>query len=169
MKTREMIWTGVATLAIACGACTTVTTGTGGGVLVGSGTPDQPVMFSWNSTDDGISGSMTASISGASFQGRFFQITQRTRSELLLPLWTRWHPGWYDWPYWGGAMSMPYHATQFITRYSGKVVATLESADKQYLRCRFHLVDPVRGMAGGGEGECQLSDGRSVKANFSGQ
>jgi hypothetical protein len=123
-------------------------------------------VFSWISTDGGISGSMSASVATENYEGRFFQITQQTRSEVLLPLWTRWHRGWYDWPYWGGIHSMPYRATEFVTQYSGKVVASLESADKHYMRCRFHLVDPARGMSGGGEGECQLSDGRTVSASF---
>lgn len=144
---------------LALTACTT--TGMGGGQIATAGGPELPVAFSWKSADGGISGSMTASLPGAQFQGRFFQITQHTRSEVLTPLWTHWRHGWYDWPYWGS-----YPTTQFITHYSGKVVATLESNDQQRMRCRFHMVDPSQGMSGGGEGECQLSDGRAIKASF---
>ena len=146
-------------------ACTTM--GEGRGDIPGA--PSGAVTFQWTSTDGGMSGSMTASLPGAVFQGRFFQITQQTRSEVLTPLWTHWRPGWYDWPYWMGPWPPVNEATRFITHYSGKVVATLESPDKQRMRCRFHLVSPAGGMAAGGEGECQLSDGRHLSATFAKQ
>lgn len=165
MKTARLFTTPL--LLVALAACTTM--GTGGGQMSGAGAQDEPVAFSWKSTDGGMSGTMTASLPGAIFQGRFFQITRQTRAEMLSPLWTHWHSGWYDWPYWGGPMSPPYPTTQFITYYSGKVVATLESEGDQRMRCRFHLVEPVRGMSGGGEGECQLSGGRLVRAVFPGK
>lgn len=152
---------------ITLAACTT--TGTGGGQLSGTGAQDEPVTFNWTSTDGGMSGSMVATLPGVTFQGRFFQITQQTRAEVLNPLWMHWHNGWNDWPYWGRPLASPYPTTQFITHYSGKVVATLESQGKQYMRCRFHLVDPTRGMSGGGEGECQLAEGRLVRAVFPGK
>lgn len=155
----------MATLALA--GCTS--TGLGGGQLLAPGAPEEAVSFSWTSTDGGISGSMTAALPSSSYQGRFFQITQQTRGEVLMPLWTHWHRGWYDWPYWSGPVSTPYPTTQFITHYSGKVVATLESPSNQRMRCRFHLVAPASGMSGGGEGQCQLSDGREVRAVFPGR
>ena len=151
-------------LMLAVSGCTTL--GTGSGQLAGAGAPEEPVTFNWKSTDGGMSGTMSASLPDATYQGRFFQITQQTRIEVLTPLWTHWHPGWSDWPYWGGSVLPPYPAMQFITHYSGKVVATLESQGSQRMRCRFHLVAPQRGMAGGGEGQCQLSDGRAVRAVF---
>lgn len=147
-------------------ACTTM--GTGSGEFAGAGTQEPLVAFNWTSTDGGISGTMTASLPEATFAGRFFQITQQTRGEVLTPLWTHWRQGWYDWPYWSGPMSPAYPTTQFITYYSGKVVATLESSGTQRMRCRFHLVDPAGGMGGGGEGQCQLSDARVVQAVFPG-
>lgn len=151
---------------LALTACTT--TGIGGGQLSGAGMPEQPVTFTWTSTDGGISGTMTAALPDQTYQGRFFQITQHTRSEVLTPLWMHWDHGWYDWPYWNRPFPPPpYATTRFITHYSGKVVATLEAAGAQRMRCRFHLVEPVRGMSGGGEGECQLSDARVVRAVFS--
>lgn len=155
------------TLTLTLTACTT--TGTGGGQVAATGGQEQPVGFIWTSTDGGISGSMTAAMPGQSFQGRFFQITQQTRSEVLTPLWVHWRHGWHDWPYWGHPFVAPYPTTRFITHYSGKVVATLESTNNQRMRCRFHMVDPVRGMSGGGDGQCQLSDGRTIRASFSAQ
>lgn len=163
----KKVFIAFSTLVFILGGCTTTVTGTGGGQIVKGEAEGQPVNFYWTSTDDGNSGVMRASISDENYEGRFFQITQKTRGEVLLPLWGRWRNGWYDWPYWGGPL--PNHATQFITRYSGKVVATLESPSKNFMRCRFHLVEPERGMMGGGEGECQLSGGRTIHANFSGK
>ncbi len=154
----------LALLGLGLAACTT--TGTGGGQVAGPGGQSAPVAFSWISQDGGMSGSMTATLAGTSYQGRFFQITQQTRAEVLMPLWSHWRRGWYDWPYWGDPMTSVYPATQFITRYSGKVVATLAAGADQNMRCRFHLVAPARGMSGGGEGECQMSDGRTVRADF---
>ena len=167
MKTTRLCAT-LVPLVLALTGCTT--TGIGGGQLSGQGVQENPVAFSWTSTDGGISGTMTAALpDGAIFQGRFFQITQQTRAEVLNPLWMHWHNGWNDWPYWDGPYAQPFPTTQFITYYSGKVVATLESPDQQYMRCRFHLVGPTQGMSGGGEGECQLSQGRVVRAVFPGK
>lgn len=143
--------------------CTT--TGTGGGEIAATDGSQIPVSFSWKSTDGGITGTMNASLPTATFQGNFFQITRETRFDMLMPLWRDWRPGWHDWTYWG-YRSLPYHSTHFYTYYSGKVLATLESENKTKMRCRFHLVDPSRGMRGGGEGECQLSDGKVIQANF---
>ncbi|MCF8155869.1 MAG: hypothetical protein K9K35_07680 [Rhodoferax sp.] len=142
-------------------------TGTGEGQMSRQGASDQPVEFVWKSTDAGITGTMTASLPGDVFEGRFFQITSLTKGELLDPLWVHWRRGWHDWPYWGSSWSPPYPTTQFITHYSGKVVATLTSQTGQRMRCRFHLSSPAMGMRGGGEGQCQLSDDRLVRAVFS--
>jgi hypothetical protein len=160
----------VLTLAVLA-ACTT--TGMGGGQLTGAGADEQAVVFTWRSTDGAMSGTMNAQLPNETYTGRFFQITRQTRSEVLAPLWTHWSLGWYDWPYWGGVAQgpypYPYPTVQFITHYSGKVVATLESPGNQRMRCRFHLAEPARGMLGGGEGECQLSGGRVVRALFGAQ
>lgn len=147
-------------------ACTS--TGGGGGQLSGAGGADQPVAFSWISTDGGISGTLRAELPGQVFEGPFFQITEQTRSEVLTPLWRQWRPGWPDWPARGGFLLPIYPTTEFVTYYSGQVVATLASPGQQRMRCRFQLMAPATGMSGGGEGECQLGDGRLVRAWFAG-
>lgn len=152
---------------VALSACTS--TGSGVGQTTKEGVSDQTVEFSWKSTDGGISGSISASLPATNFEGRFFQITSQTRSEALDPLWRHWRRGWHDWPYWGSTWPYPYPTTQFITHYSGKVVASLASESGQNMRCRFHLSEPVMGMRGGGQGECQISDGRVVRATFAGK
>ncbi len=153
----------VVPIALGLIACTTLGTGTG----TGTGEVDgAPVSFQWRSTDGGMSGTLTATLPELAFQGPFFQITRQTRVESLTPLWTHWRHGWGDWPYAGETYIPMVPGPQFITYYSGKVLATLEAPGNQRMRCRFHLVTPSRGMGGGGEGECQLTGGRGVRAVF---
>lgn len=157
----------LASLAV-LGGCTTM--GTGQGDISRDHQPGEPVHFTWKSTNGGQHGTMTATLQNAVYQGQFFQITSQTRREMLAPLWVGWDDGWGDWPYWGGpygAWSGSYDATQFVTYYSGKVLANLTSPGGGRMRCRFLLFSPVSGMAGGGQGECQLRDGRTVNATFS--
>ena len=53
----------------------------------------------------------------------------------------------------------------FLTEYTGKVVANL-AGPRGHMRCRFNLIRPSAGMAGGGEGRCQLPDGTIINAEF---
>lgn len=158
----------LASLAVLDG-CTTM--GTGQGDVSRNHQPGASVHFTWKSTDAGQQGTMTATLQHAIYQGRFFQITRQTQREMLTPLWSGWNDGWDDWPYWGGPLAdgaSPggYDTTQFVTYYSGKVVANLAGPNGRRMRCRFLLYSPSAGMAGGGEGECQLSDGRTINATF---
>ncbi len=144
-------------LALAAG-CTTMGTGFGSTASGAS-----PVNFSWKSSDS-VSGSMRATLSsGKSFSGQFFQITSSTTSDNLGPLWTGWggeRGNWGgDWGYWDAA-------PEFITHYSGRVVANLASPDGTHMRCNFQLVYPSDGMAGGGRGQCQLPKGKTIDATF---
>ena len=117
--------------------------------------------FQWTETDD-HTGTMNATFaSGETYSGRFFQITHDTRVDSLAPLWAGWRPGFGGWRYWG-----PGGQDEFVTEYSGRVVANLEGADGKHMRCRFDLVRPLDGMAGGGQGSCQLPSGQSVDATF---
>jgi hypothetical protein len=137
----------------ALGACTTMGTGSG------SETPDNsPVSFDWKSKDGGTTGTMSATLAdGRSFAGPYLQVTSEARSEDFDPMWRGWRRGWSDWDF-------PYDG--FTTYYSGKAMANLQSADGERMRCRFHLNDPMEGMSGGGQGKCQLANGRSVDAVF---
>ena len=150
-------WLTLAAVSAAMLACTTV--GVGSGALSSDNTP---VSFNWSSTDGGNTGSMSATLgNGAAFSGPFLQMTGTVRTEALDPLWRGWRRGWGDWGFWGG-----YPVTAFSTVYSGKVIANLQGPGEQRLRCRFHLNEPASGMSGGGQGECQFNDGRSVQAVF---
>jgi hypothetical protein len=53
-----------------------------------------------------------------------------------------------------------------VTHYSGKVVANLAASDGKHMRCTFRLVHPDGGMSGGGTGQCQMPDGKTIDANF---
>ncbi len=145
-------------LALGAG-CTTMGTGSGS---TASGA--DPVSFNWQSSDS-VSGTMSATLAdGKTYNGQFFQITKDTTVDSVGPLWAGWHSRWGGfggWDEWGAVPD-----TGFITHYSGKVIANLGAASGVHLRCRFQLVHPSEGMAGGGRGQCQLPDGNSIDATF---
>jgi hypothetical protein len=144
----------VATLMSA--AC--ATTGTGVGQTVGGG---PGVRFDWTA-QDAVKGQMTATFAdGKSYTGQLFQITSDTRVDEMGPLWTGWH-GWrrgFGFDYWNAG-------PEFVKHYSGRVVANLSNPNGDHMRCNFRLVRPGEGMAGGGAGKCQLSDGQTIDATF---
>lgn len=143
--------------------CMTPTQGMGGGELDQKGQPDEPVMFSWRSQDGGISGTLVATLPNATYTGPFVQITSQTQRTVVAPIWLGWQDSWVDWPL--GALDGPGDDwTRFTRVYSGKVVANLQNAGGKRMRCRFQMNSPVLGMAGGGQGQCQLSGGRVVAA-----
>jgi hypothetical protein len=145
-------------VALAAG-CTTMGTGFGS-----TATGTNPVNFSWKSTD-GVSGSMSASLSdGKTYTGQFFQITSDTTVDNLGPLWTGW--GYGGRGRWGGDWGFWDAGPEFVTHYSGRVVANLATPDGQHMRCKFQLVHPQDGMAGGGTGQCQLPQGNTIDATF---
>ena len=146
-------------LAIVATGCTTM--GTGSGSTPSGG---HPTVFNWESSD-GISGTMTATMSGGqTYSGQYFQITKDTTVDSIGPLW---YSGWgagigrSGWDYWGA-----YPSPDFITHYSGRVVAHLAAANGTHMRCQFRLTHPANGMNDGGIGQCQLPDGTTIDANF---
>jgi hypothetical protein len=145
-------------------ACTTV--GSGSGSVSPGGAP---VTFAWKSTDGGSCGTMSATLAGQqTFSGRYLQITKQVRTEDFDPMWAGWQRGWNDWGGawndWNGWGGLPLDA--FATQYTNRVMANLQAADGQRMRCTFHLNTPIDGMTGGGQGQCQLDNGRSVDAMF---
>lgn len=137
---------------IALSACTTMGVGDGSEAPGGA-----PVSFSWKSKDGGTTGTMSATLAGGrTFSGPYLQVTSEARSDDFDPMWSGWRHGWSDWD------TFP----AFTTVYSGRVMANMQSGDGQRMRCRFYLNDPVQGMEGGGQGQCQLADGHSVDAVF---
>lgn len=146
--------------ALTLSACETTSGGTGSGNVRGS---RKPVAFTWQSSDN-VSGDITATFgTGRVFKGQYFQITRETRVDRLDPLWYGWDGRRRStWRYWDAQSG-----TQFEKEYSGRVVANLHSEDGEHMRCRFSLISPQRGMAGGGEGRCQLSESdKEISAEF---
>src|SRR4051812_37521220 len=151
--------------ALACAAAFSLaacqTAGTGSGNVNGS---RKPVAFTWESTDS-VSGNITATFgTGRVFRGTYFQITTDTRVDRLQPLWDGWGRPFRRnaWRYWG-----PDTGPEFVKNYSGRVLANLHTDDGEHMRCRFTLISPSRGMAGGGEGRCEMSESnREISAEF---
>jgi len=160
MNTR-LLGTLACAAALSVAACQTAGTGTGSGNVRGTG---KPVAFTWESTD-GDSGTITATFgSGRVFRGNYFQITSDTRPERLEPLWEGWDPPRRRkaWRYWSTDSRR-----DFVKAYGGRVLANLHDERGEHMRCRFDLISPARGMAGGGEGRCELSDSRrEINAEF---
>ncbi len=131
------------------------------------------VLFKWKSSGN-VAGFMTASLrNGTTYSGQYFQITSDTSLNGLGPLWVGWGPesgmedwgdddwgddGWNDWD----------PGPEFVTDYSGRVVANLATADGAHMRCRFRLIHPADGMGGGGRGVCELPDGMRIHVQFPG-
>ena len=151
------LWTaGFVLGAVMAAGCTT--TGTGDGSALSGA---DRMTFSWKSSDT-VSCSITATAAdGATYTGQFFEVTSDTQVQNLAPLWVGWGPGWrsagwYDWD----------EGPEFVTHYSGRVVANLSAAGGAHMRCRFQLAHPSAGMSGGGSGECQLPGGKLIDAQF---
>ena len=156
----KLLFTSLAVLALA--ACETPNgAGTGSGNVRGT---QKPVAFTWESEGD-KSGDITATFSsGRVFTGEYVQISRDVRSESLDPLWNGWDRprNANAWRYWSAGSR-----SEFVRENSGRVLANLHDDKGEYMRCRFTLINPDRGMKGGGEGRCQLSDsGREINAEF---
>jgi len=152
----------IALAALALTACETPNgAGTGSGNVRGT---QKPVAFTWQG-DDSDSGDITATFgTGRVFKGKYVQISRDMRGDNLLPLWDGWdRPRSKNaWRYWSADSR-----SEFVRENSGRVLANLHSQDGEFMRCRFTLISPQRGMAGGGEGRCQLSEsGREINAEF---
>jgi hypothetical protein len=127
------------------------------------------VSFTWESGHAGHSGKMQAKLpDGEAFSGQFHEITASTTVTNLDGFYRSWYGGpWarYDWT-WGG--DWPYYGVvdEYITYYTDRIVAILEGDRGDSMRCHFKLDDPGRGMKGGGQGECQVSNGDRITAVF---
>jgi hypothetical protein len=141
--------------AIAAG-CTTMGTGIGH-------TPSgaMPATFSWRSSD-GHSGTMQATLfNGTVFRGKYYQITSEKKFDSA-KLFDGWYSGW-DETDWGVGPS-----PDFVSQYTNRVVADLDSPSGSRMRCRLRLVYSAKGMHGGGGGECLLPGGEAIDVKFPG-
>jgi hypothetical protein len=125
---------------------------------------DLQATFMWASKSD-RTGTLEASLSnGETYIGEYFQITAETRVDELGPLWGGWRSGWRGsggWRDWDAAPT-----PTFVTHYSGRVVANLAGPNGRHMRCRFRLIRPSSGMSGGGQGQCQTPDNKTIDASF---
>jgi len=143
-------------LALAAG-CTTMGTGFGS-TAAGA----DPVTFSWKSSDS-VSGTMSATLTdGKQYSGQFFEITRirgSTTSGLSGPGGIRA----------GAALAalttgMPDRASSRTTRAGSWPISVLRAV--RTCAAKFQLAHPSQGMAGGGRGQCQMPDGKTIDATF---
>lgn len=129
----------------------------------------QNVAFRWRSDTGSLSGEIETTMPGGeAFRGRFHEITRTTQVGELNDFYSTWYGDPWVGPTWAWGDMWPYYGTieEYLTSYTGKVVATLTSPSGTRMRCRFTLDDPDRGLKGGGAGECQLSNGERITADI---
>jgi hypothetical protein len=136
-----------------------------------------PVTMSWESVAS-THGEMYTTLGpgGEHFRGSYVEVTHQTDAARLTPIVGAWGPVWSGYGfgadpwYWGAPGVAPVvgaaYYTGFQTVYDGKVVATLFGNHSHSMRCRFTLDIPNQGLVGGGVGQCQVSDGSSIDAQF---
>jgi hypothetical protein len=157
---RLQIWSALVFSLLIMVGCKSMGSGTGA-----SNTGDVHARFTWQQSE-ATSGTLTAIVSYPSgsqeaYSGKFYQITRDSTVESLGPLWYPWHPGWGGWGYWGAEPD-----EELVTHYTGRVLANLAGPGGKGMRCQFQLLHAGEGMKGGGEGQCQLSSGQNIRADF---
>lgn len=126
--------------------------------------PQPSVPFLWTSVEGGKDGKIESALpDGRGFVGRFHEIHGPADQEVMGPFYDEWYDTWtgpllMGWPH--------YAPDAFLVHYKNEVLALLQSNDGTRMRCAFELADPHHGMAAGGRGRCQLSDGSEIDAYF---
>jgi len=158
----------VAVGALLLGGC--VASGPIRGRLTTPGAGPTPVTMHYRSERFDQNGTMKVTLpDGEAFSGRYLEVSSDTDAETLDPFWGDWGVGWAGWGPWGddsGPWVVGADIPTFVRNYSGKVIATLLGDRGGRIRCRFRLAEPVDGMSGGGVGECQVSGGGKIDAEF---
>ena len=155
-------WAGCLVTVVGC-----ATTGTATGELVESA-KTEPVTFTWAAEPGNAwRGEIAVTLPGGEkYAGVFRQVHQTLREEDYAPLWEGYEPYWPRWgaPNWfeGPPATDP---ASWVKVYAGTATARLQATDpSRYMRCRFKLQQPELGLKGGGEGECELSNGESIRS-----
>ena len=154
---------GLAVLAVPLALSACATTGTAVGELKTPNGPQQAVTMVWRSDatspDRGrIAGTLA---DGVHYSGKYFEVVKTVDEGVYGPAWDGWRTYWADW---GTGTHYEYDWSRFVEVYTGRVIANLRSDDgKVRLRCRFTIQKPLEGLTGGGNGDCQLSNGESIK------
>jgi hypothetical protein len=159
---------GLVLAAALLGGC--VASGAIKGRLTEPGAAATPVTLHYRSARFNQNGILTATLpDGESFSGRYLQVTSDTDAESLDPYWGGWGVGWAGWGPWTddyGPWIVGEDVPTFVRNYSGKVIATLLGDRGSRMRCRFCLADPSQGMSSGGVGECEVTGGGKIAAEF---
>jgi hypothetical protein len=132
--------------------------------------PPTPVTLYYRSERFNQNGTIRTTLPGGeTFTGRYLEVTSDTSAEALDPFWGDWGVGWAGW----GPFSDDYGAwvvgadlPTFVRNYTGVVIATLLGDKDSRMRCRFRLAEPEQGMSSGGVGECEVSGGGKISAEF---
>lgn len=116
------------------------------------------VAFHWRSGSDPSEGNMEVELpDGRRFHGKYIQPRATEWNTDYDVYWGAWTGPWgYARPWYTGPR------TSFLVHYSGKALAHLEAPDATRMRCEFTLFRPDDGLAGGGQGACQLSTNEDV-------
>jgi hypothetical protein len=140
------------------------------GRLTMPGAQPVPVTLAYRSERFNQNGTMSAVLpSGESFSGRYLEVSSDTDAAILDPYWGDWGVGWGGWGPWSddyGPWVEGADIPTFVRNYSGKVIATLLGDRGSKMRCRFRLASPEQGMSSGGVGECEVSGGGKITAEF---
>jgi hypothetical protein len=154
----------------AAGLVGCVASGTINGRFSTPGTIPLPVTLHYRTARFNQNGMLTVTMpNGEAFTGRYLQVTADISAETLDPYWGDWGVGWAGWGPWSddyGPWIVGEDLPTFVRNYSGKVIATLLGDRGGRIRCRFRLADPQQGMSKGGVGECEVSGGRNISAEF---
>ena len=165
MRSQAVGLTVAAALIAGCTASGTIK-----GRLTRTGGAPTPITMSYRSERFSQNGTLRATLpDGESFDGRYLEVTSDTDAETLDPYWGGWGVGWAGWGPWTddyGPWIAGEDVPTFVRNYSGKVIATLLGNRGSRMRCRFRLAAPEQGMSGGGVGECEVSGGAKIAAEF---
>jgi hypothetical protein len=158
---------------IAAGMTGCVASGPIAGRLTEPGKPPQAITLDYRSDRFGENGTMSVTLpSGEKFSGRYLQPTSETSGEVIDPMWGGFSMGFDSWGGEGGidsaseAWVVGDDVPAFAQYYSGKVIALLLGDRGNKMRCRFRLSNPAEGMSSGGVGECQITGGGKIDAEF---
>lgn len=154
------LWTALGTtLCMAlCTSCTT--TGTAIARVADRQGEVVPARMAWRTPSAyGAFGELAVELpDGTVFRGPYRLVGEP--DDLTRAVWQPWRPGWPDWPLpWEGAalpVGVALDERSLSDRYRGLAIASLASDDGERLRCRFGLLQPTVGLAGGVDGDCQV-------------
>lgn len=113
--------------------------------------------------------STTLGKGGERFHGGYVRLEHGSRDPFVDNVYEGWAiPDWAVFGPDGGAgwVATGVSWTEFARLYTGQVVASLEGDRGHHMRCKLELYAPQAGLAGGGKGACQVSDGGTLELSF---